>query len=184
MNAPIVHRGRKDAEKMHFRLFVDEFLSRGCDDFVTLYTSAKKPWEYKDQRESRAVCLKVLSSKKWRTESAKRFNRAQKNQRRWLDEVRENGSPNFGYLMIIENRPSYEDCLFHILLRGCDWEEGDFGNWWARRWNEISGGKAFDKKLDERIRGLIRYFVAEKGLLLELDGERYRKEDFDEWKTY
>lgn len=165
---------------MHFRPFIHQFLSRGCDEFVTLYTSAQKPWDYKGQ----AVLLKVLSSEKWRTESAKRFDRAQKNQRRWLDEVRKNGSSNFDYLMVIENRPSYQNCLFHILFRGCDWDEGDFDNWWARRWNEISGGKAFKRKLDERIAGLIRYFVAEKNLLLELDGDRYRKEDFDEWKTY
>ena len=84
--------------------------------------------------------------------------------------------------MVIENRPSSGDSMFHMLLRGCDWDPGDFGHCRARRWHEISGGKAFEKELDERIGGLLWHFVAKKGLLLELDGERYSKQDFDDLK--
>lgn len=60
-----------------------------------------------------------------------------------------------GYVRVTERRDN-GDVLFHVLLQG-GYSEG-FEKHWRWRWFEKSAGAAWERRLDEKIEGLFRYF--------------------------
>jgi hypothetical protein len=87
--------------------------------------------------------------------------------------------------MVIEDRRMRRDFMFHLLLRACDWGPWDFDNHWKPLWKQMSGGIAFTRRIDERIGGLLCYFVMKKHCVLEVnDGTQYWRGLFEEWKLY
>ena len=81
--------------------------------------------------------------------------------------------------------------MFHVLLGGCELNEYDLESEWGPRWNELSGGKAFMREINERVGGLLRYFVFKERCVMEVDcGEVQDRfmaenfEDFEEWNRY
>lgn len=71
--------------------------------------------------------------------------------------------------------------MFHLLLGGSDWGPFDFTDHWRSLWQQMSGGIAFQRQIDERIGGLLRQFVLKRNCILETgDGERYDAQEFEE----
>ena len=178
---------------MRFKSFIDDLLLQGFESFVTLYFPGPRPsWEYASEREFFREAMLDISNERRRAARRKRFDRAQGCHERWLAEVRERApSDNTRYISIIESRGFKRDFMFHVLLGGCDLGEYELNGRWGPRWNELSGGKAFMREMDERIGGLLRYFVFKKYCPLEVDcgsvQGRFAQEDFEdlqEWKHY
>jgi hypothetical protein len=127
--------------------------------------------------------VRDVTDERAREARLRRFDLAQTCQERWLTEVRKHALPQFRYLMVIEDRKSHRDFMFHLLLGACDWGSWDFNDHWKPRWKQMSGGTAFTKQIDERLGGLLSYFVMKKDCVLEVcDGTRYCKGAFEEWK--
>jgi hypothetical protein len=102
----------------------------------------------------------------------------------WLDEIEVGPPAGPGvrdYIWLYERRLHGESRI-HVLIS--DWQ--GFEDMWELRWKEISGGWAFTRDLDERIRGLLGYLVMRVGCPLELHcgGFRGRRtaSDFRPWK--
>jgi hypothetical protein len=171
--------------RMDLRDFIKEQLSDGFEEFVTLYCpDPKKPWEHENNRPPELSTRGGLPGQS-RTVPHRYFDLARTYQKRWLRDVTKYRLPYFSYLLVIENRSKKQDFLFHLLLRGCDWGSWDFEDHWKPLWKQISGGTAFARQLDERVGGLICYFVKKKFCTLELpNGTQLSREDFDEWNRY
>jgi hypothetical protein len=163
---------------------MEEQLSKGFDEFVTLYfPGPKKPWEYRNERELMMASLRDRTDENSREARRRRFDLAQTCQRRWLTKIRKHASPQFRYLMVIEDRTSRRDFMFHLLLGACDWGPWDFNDHWGPLWKQMSGGIASKKQIDERIGGLLWHFIMKKDCVFESgDGTRYSKGAFEEWK--
>jgi len=170
---------------MHYESFkelIDWQLSRNFDEFVTLYhPGPKKPWEYASEREFTLAVLNDRYGFQAGLARLHRFGRAQDRQAAWLAKVKAYAGEAFRYLMVIEDRKWKRDFQFHILLRGCD--SLDLDNYFFNLWKEMSGGIAFRRQMDERIRGLLWHLVIKRNCFLELDnGDRYSGEEFEEWE--
>jgi hypothetical protein len=176
---------------MRFKSFIDDLLLQGFESFVTLYFPGPRPsWEYASEWELLREGLRDITDEKRRAARQRRFDRAQGCHERWLAEVRARApSDDTRYISVIEDRASKRDVMFHVLLGGCDLGEYDLNGEWSPRWNELSGGKAFMREIDERIGGLLRYFVFKKYCPLEVAcgtvqgrfiAEQF--EDLEEWK--
>jgi hypothetical protein len=62
---------------MRFRPFMEEQLSKGFDDFVTLYfPGPKKPWEYQSDRELLMASLRDRTNDKAREARLRRLDLA------------------------------------------------------------------------------------------------------------
>jgi hypothetical protein len=75
----------------------------------------------------------------------------------WMDEMTQEhgGGENISYVRVIERKDT-GDVLLHILL---PWISAKYcDRHWKWRWYELCGGAAWDRKLDDRIEGLIKYF--------------------------
>jgi hypothetical protein len=179
--------------KMKWKPFIDDLLSAGFDDFVTLYFPGPRPLsDYTNDWELLREALRDLTDETRRAARQQRLDRAEKCHQRWLAEVRGKAPANeMRYISVIERRASKRDVMFHVLLGGCDWAQYDFSDWWGPRWTEISGGRAFMRNMDERTGGLLRYFVFKAHCVLEVDCGRVQGrfraqdfEDFEEWNPY
>lgn len=166
---------------MKFRSFIEAQLSEGFDEFVTLYfPGPQKPWEYQSELERLKASWRDQRDEKARESRLRRLSLARDCQERWLSAIRRRAAVRFRYLLILEDRISKRDFLFHILLGGCGWRPWDFNDYWKPLWKQMSGGTAFTRRLDERIAGLVWYFVMTKGCVLETDsGERFCKTMFE-----
>ncbi len=94
----------------------------------------------------------------------------------WVDEIEcEHGHGQcITSARAIERREN-DDLLFHTLLVGVP---EDLKRHWRIRWNEISGGTAWDRPLDSGIERLFAYFVRKVGCDIEvnLNGGGFRYE--------
>jgi len=178
---------------MRFKSFIDDLLLQGFESFVTLYFPGPRPsWEYAGEWELLRESLLDFTDEKRRAAQQRRFDRAQGCHERWLAEVRERApSDNTRYISIIESRGFKRDFMFHVLLGGCDLGEYELNGRWGPRWNELSGGKAFMRTMDERVGGLLRHFVFKARCVMEVDcgtvQSRFTADDFEdleEWNRY
>lgn len=84
----------------------------------------------------------------------------------WVDEAgNEHGRGSIQFVRVIEKRET-GDILFHVLLDGIPEHMQRF---WRYRWWELTSGAAWDRQLDNRIEGLIRYFFYKKNCSVEFD---------------
>jgi hypothetical protein len=175
---------------MEFKPFIDDLLSQGFESFVTLYFPGPRPsWEYASEWQCLKEAIRDLTDETRRAARQKRISHAQGCYEHWLGEVKEQAvTEDTRHITVIEVRTGKRDFLFHVLLGGCDLDEYNLAGHWGPRWKEISGGKAFMRKMDERIGGLLRYFVFKANRVLDVDCGRVRgrftAEDFEEWKGY
>ena len=178
---------------MRFKPFIDDLLLEGFDSFVTLYFPGPRPsWEYATEWELIRESIRDFTDEKRRAARQRRLDRALGSHERWLAEVREKApSANTRYISVIEDRAGKRDVMFHVLLGGCELNEYDLESEWGPRWNELSGGKAFMREINERVGGLLRYFVFKERCVMEVDcGEVQDRfmaenfEDFEEWNRY
>jgi hypothetical protein len=174
----------------NFKPFIDDLLSQGFEQFVTLYFPGPRPlWTYENDLELLKEALRDLTDETRRAARRRLFDRAQTCHERWLAEVeREAPLTHIRQITVIESRAGRRDFMFHALLGGCDWGEVDFDDKWAPRWNEISGGKAFIRQIDGRIGGLLRHFVFKKNCVLDINcgsvHGRFTAEDFEKRNRY
>lgn len=104
---------------------------------------------------------------------------------RWLKDAERGPGPEGpgirDYLWLEEYRRG-GTVLFHVLM--ANWQ--GFEDAWEQRWRDISGGWARTREMDERINGLLGYFVMRAGCVLRLNcGEfrgRFHATDFRPWK--
>ena len=178
---------------MRFEPFIGDLLSQGFESFVTLYFPGPRPsWDYANEWELLREGLRDITDEKRRAARQRRLDRALGSHERWLAEVREKApSANTRYISVIERRASKRDCMFHVLLGGCDLDEYELNGWWGPRWKELSGGKAFMREINERVGGLLGYFVFKARCVIEVDCGRVQGrflaehfEDLEEWNRY
>jgi hypothetical protein len=172
-----------------FKPFIDDLLSQAFSEFVTLYFPGPRPsWTYATNLELLKEAVRDLNNETRRTARRQLFGRAQDCHERWLAEIERQAPRRVRHITVLESRASKRDFMFHVLLGGCAWSEDDFSEHWGPRWHEISGGKAFMRQIDERVGGLLRFFVFEKHCVLEIDcgivRRRFTAEDFEEWRRY
>jgi hypothetical protein len=174
---------RKETEVTIFKEFIDEALSEGFDKFVTLYYP--RPTHLKDATwaELMRERLKAIADAEAGAAHYRRFGEGMDCVDEWLDEVKKSANEEqFRYLKLMEDQTRTQDFAFHILLGGCDWNQFEFNGHWKPLWREISGGGAYERKIDPRIGGLIRHILFNTNCILETnDGKRYRADDFEEW---
>jgi hypothetical protein len=164
---------------------MEEELRGGFDEFVTLYfPGPKKHLEGKTEWQIWVAYWNERDDEKACAARSRRYELARTCQRRWLREVRKVALPQFRYLMVIENRQIKKDLMFHLLLANCDWGPSDFENDWKLLWNEMTGGTAYRKEIDERLGGFIWNSVVKRDCVLEVnhDGAHYWKQLFEEWE--
>jgi len=169
---------------MKFRPFMDEQLSKGFDEFVTLYfPGPKKHLEGKTGWQLSMASWRDRNDEKACATRLRRCELARTCQQRWLREVGKAALPQFRHLMLIEDRKIKRDIMFHLLLAGCDWEEWDFDNYWKPLWNEMTGGTAYRKQIDGRLGGFLWNSVMKRDCELEVSsGRTYCGGMFEEWK--
>ena len=106
---------------------------------------------------------------------------------KWLDWVcgppDSEGRRSLDYLWLEERRGRGE-VRFHVLV--ARYGDGEHPQE-LFLWKDLSGGWAFTRQLDERIGGLIGYFVMREGCLLELNCGAFREQrsasDFIPWNS-
>jgi hypothetical protein len=120
-----------------------------------------------DNRSEIDACLEFVRQGPWdwfvtlkhpREKSPKcwwdRYGDAEEAFMQWIAEVeREHGGQ---YVSIIEKRES-GDTLFHVLLHGVP--DDRLERHWRWRWFELSGGAAWDRRLDGGVDRLVGYFI-------------------------
>jgi hypothetical protein len=85
----------------------------------------------------------------------------------WFGEARFESYPHarcpVQFIRVIEKKET-GDVLFHVLLRGIPEEMQRF---WRFRWWELTSGGAWDRRLENKMDGLIRYFFYKKSYDVE-----------------
>jgi len=166
----------------NFREFIDSELSVGFDQFVTLrYFHRYHPFEDASFHELLAQQLRVAASIELQAARMRRFGEGMDRVDEWLAEIKKAyGEDGFRYLKIMEIDRFHQSFSYHILVRGCEWDKAAFKEHWKPLWHTLSGGTAFERKIDERTGGFIRHLVFNADCLLETnDGKKYRKYDFE-----
>ncbi len=172
-------------EEKNFLNFIEEVVnSNNFNWFVTLgYVPERhrKPGAWEKLWESIRAETDPDCREGWKKIPAT----AQECLEQWIQEIQVGpgpGGPGIRDYLWLEEYRRDGKILFHVLV--ADWR--GFEDTWERRWRDISGGWARTRELDDRINGLLGYFVMRAGCVLRLNcGEfrgRFHATDFRPWK--
>lgn len=169
-----------------FRDFIAEVLAEGYDWAVDLYFPS--PTKGSDDPK----LLKLWENPKFTEQGREAIDKWRSKRSRcvkhWLAEIMlhagQGGDDGYRYINVLEEREDFSSSN-HILLGGCSLIGLNDRNW-KQRWHEMSGGTTYDRVLDDRIGGLLNYFVMTVGCTIELgvadSSGLYQRSDFFQWK--
>jgi hypothetical protein len=145
--------------------FLEDVIAQGFDWFVTLYF----PSPIRNCHDPKLLSFWRFAplTEEGRAALSQRTARASKCVRNWMGEIMLHaGTPDYHYLMLVEPRRD-RAYLYHILLGGCS-GAGLMDRDWKSRWKVMSGGYAYDRVLDDRTQGLLKYLIMMVGCRVEI----------------
>lgn len=170
-------------EKRKFGDFINEVLSEGYDWFFDLYYPS--PTEGEHDPELLKLWENPRDTKEGREAIERKTTHRIQCVNDWMGELMVHaGKQEYRFIKVTELRRDFS-CRYYILLGGCR-SSGINDRDWHQRWREMSGGYAYERELDERIGGLLHFFVMRLGCPIEIgeveSSRIYDASEFYRWQ--